>query len=210
MTHLIRPWCWERLKAGGEGDDRGWDGWMAPPIQWTWVWASSRNWWGTGRPGVLQSIGSQRIGHDWATELNWTALGGGFFTTSTTWEAQNLWLSSVQFSHSVMSDSLQAHGLQHTRLPCPSPIPGAYSNSCPLNWWCHPTISSSVAPFSSCLQSCPASGSFPMKSVLCIRWPKYWSFSFSTSPSNEYLGLISFRTDWFALLAVQGTLKSLL
>ena len=70
-------------------------------------------------------------------------------------------LPSVQFSHSVMSDSLWPHGPQHTRLHCPSPIPGVYSNSCPLSWWCHPTISSSVIPFSSCLQSFPASGSFP-------------------------------------------------
>ena len=64
-----RPWCWERLKAGGEGGDRGWDGWMASPTRWTWVWASSRSWWWTGRPGVLQSLGPQRVGHDWATEL---------------------------------------------------------------------------------------------------------------------------------------------
>ena len=62
------PWCWERLKAGGEGDDRGWDGWMASPTQWTWVWANSGSWWWTGRPGLLQSMGSQRVGHDWATE----------------------------------------------------------------------------------------------------------------------------------------------
>ena len=116
---------------------------------------------------------------------------------------------SVQFSHSVMSDSLQPHGLQHTRLPCPSPTPGACSNSCSSSWWCHPTISSSVIPFS-CLQSFPVSGAFFSESVLCIRWPKYWSFSFSTSPSNEYSGLISFRMDWLDLLAVQGTLKSLL
>ena len=67
-THLKRPWFWERLKAGGEGDDREWDGWMASLIQWTWVWASSGRWWRTGKPGVLQSIGSQRVGHDWATE----------------------------------------------------------------------------------------------------------------------------------------------
>ena len=68
--HWQRPWCWERLKAGGEGDDRGWDGWMASPMWWTWVWLSSRSWWWTGKPGVLQSMGSQRVGHDWATELN--------------------------------------------------------------------------------------------------------------------------------------------
>ena len=71
MTHLKRPWCWERLKAGGEGDDRGGDGWMASLTQWTWVWVNSGSWWWTGRAGVLQSMGSQRIGHDWATELNW-------------------------------------------------------------------------------------------------------------------------------------------
>ena len=68
------PWCWERLKAGGEGDDRGWDGWMASPILWTWVWVNSGSWWWTGKPGVLQSMRSQRIGHDWATELNWPIL----------------------------------------------------------------------------------------------------------------------------------------
>ena len=70
LTHLKRPWCWERLKVGGEGDDRGWDGWMTSPIQWTWVWVNSGSWWGTGRPGVLQSMGLQRVRHDWATELN--------------------------------------------------------------------------------------------------------------------------------------------
>ena len=71
LTHLKRPWCWERLKAGGEGDDRGWDGWMASPTQWTWVWVNPGSRWWTGRPGVLQFMGSQRVGHNWATELNW-------------------------------------------------------------------------------------------------------------------------------------------
>ena len=98
--------------------------------------------------------------------------------------------------------------LQHTRLPCPSLCPRACSNSCPLSQGCHLTVSSSVAPFSSCPQSSPASGA-SNESVLLIRWPKYWSFSFNISPSNGYSGLISFRTDWFDL-AVQGTLKSLL
>ena len=70
LTHWKRPWCWERLKVG-EGDDRGWDGWMASLTQWTWVWVNSRSWWWTGRPGVLQSMGSWRVKHDWATELNW-------------------------------------------------------------------------------------------------------------------------------------------
>ena len=69
LTHWKRPWCWERLKAGEEGDDGGWDGWMASLMQWTWVWVSSRSWWWTGRPGVLQSMGSKRVGHNWVTEL---------------------------------------------------------------------------------------------------------------------------------------------
>ena len=103
--------------------------------------------------------------------------------------------------------TLWHHGLQHAVLPCPSPTPQAYSNWCPTHWWCHPTISSSVIPFSSVL---PSVGVFSNESVLCIRWPKYWSFGFSIRPSNEYSGLISFRIDWFDFLAFQGTLKSLL
>ena len=118
-------------------------------------------------------------------------------------------ISSVQFSCSVMSDSLRPRELQHARPPCPSPTPGVHINPCPSSRWCHPTNSSSVVPFSSCPQSFPASGSFQM-SVLHMRWPKYWSFSFNISPSSEHPGLISFRMDWLELLAVQGTLKSLL
>ena len=76
LTHLKRPWYWERLKAGGDGDDRIWDGWMASLTQWTWAWVNSRSIWWTGRPGVLQSIGSQRVRHTWATELNWTESNG--------------------------------------------------------------------------------------------------------------------------------------
>ena len=71
LTPWKRPWCWERLKAGGEGDDRGWDGWMPSPSQCTWVWVSSESWWWTGKPGVLQSMGLQRVRHNWANELNW-------------------------------------------------------------------------------------------------------------------------------------------
>ena len=112
------------------------------------------------------------------------------------------------FSCSVVSDSLQPHGLQHARLPCLSPTYRVCSSSCPYSQWCHPTISSSVVPFFFHLQSFPASGSFQM-SQFSIRWPQYWSFSFSISLSNEYSGLISFRIDWFDL-AVQVTLKSLL
>ena len=104
-----------------------------------------------------------------------------------------------------MSDSLWLHGLQHTRPPCLSPTPGVYSNSCPLSRWCNLAISSSVVPFSSHLQSFPASGSF-----LCTRWPTYGSFSFSINPSNEYSGLIYFRIDRLDLLVIQGAPKSLL
>ena len=112
--------------------------------------------------------------------------------------------TKVQFSPSVMSNSLQSHGQQQASLPCPSLFLRAWLNSCPLSQWCHPTTSSSVVPFSSCLQSFQHQGLFP--DVVCIRWPKYWSFSFSISPSSEYSGLISFR---FAFFAVQGTLKGL-
>ena len=124
---------------------------------------------------------------------------------------QTLLSSPVQFSRSVISDSLGPHGPQHGRLPCPSPTPGTCSNSCPLSLWCHPTISSSVVPFSFCLQSFPAGGSFPVSQFFSSHQvAKYWSFSFSINPSNEYSGLISFRMDWLDLLAGQGTLKSLL
>ena len=118
--------------------------------------------------------------------------------------------SLVQFSFSVVSDSLRSHWLQHARPPCPSSTSGVYSNSCPLSRWCHPIILFSVVPFSSHLQSLPESGSFQMSQALHIRCPNYWSFSFNICPSNEYSGLISFRMDWLDLLAIQGTLKSLL
>ena len=100
-------------------------------------------------------------------------------------------------------------GLQHTRLPCPSPTPGAYPNACPSSQWCRPTISSCF-PLLSLPSIFPTIRVFSNESVLRIRWSKYWSFSFSISPSNEYSGLISFRMDWLDLLAVQRTLKSLL
>ena len=85
---------------------------------------------------------------------------------------------------------------------CPSLSPGACSNTCTLSQRCHPTMSSLVIPFFSCLHSFPASGSSPVSRLFCIRWPKYWSFSLSISPTNEYSGLISFRIDWFDLLTV--------
>ena len=118
------------------------------------------------------------------------------------------WLfSSDQFSHSVVSDSLRPHELQHARPPCPSPTPGVYSNSRPSSRWCHPAISSSVVPFSSWPQSLPASESFPMSQL--FPWGGQ-STGVSALASVLHPGLISFRMDWLDLLAVQGTLKSLL
>ena len=111
-------------------------------------------------------------------------------------------------SRSVLSDSWRPHGLQHARLPCPSLFPGVCSNSSPLSWRCHP--SHPLWPLHLLPSVRPSIRVFSNKSALHIRWPKYWGFSFSISPSKEYPGLISFRTDWFDLLAVQGTLKSLL
>ena len=121
----------------------------------------------------LQSMGLQRIRYDWATN-------------------RQTYVISVQFSHSVMSDSLQPHGLQHARPPCPSPTPGAYSNSCPWSRWYHSTISSSVIPFSSCLQSFPVSGSFQMIQFFA---PGGQSIRISASESGLPMNI----QDWFAL-----------
>ena len=88
LTHWKRPWCWERLKVGGEGDDKGWDGWMASPTRWTWVWVNSKSWWWTGKSGELQSMGSQRVGHDWTTELNWTEIPSNTQLTSCSGQLQ--------------------------------------------------------------------------------------------------------------------------
>ena len=93
LTHWKRPWCWERLKAGGEGDDRRWNGWMASPTGWTWVWAISGSGWWTGKPGGLQSMGSQRVGHDWGIELNWYRWNHTVY---------NLWRLAFFFSHSII------------------------------------------------------------------------------------------------------------
>ena len=137
----------------------------------------------TEEPCGLQSMGSQRVGHDWATNTN----------TS---------LVYSQFSHSVMSDSLRLHGLKHTRLPCPYQLLELTQTH--VHWVSdaiHPTISSSVVrPLLLPPSILPITRVFSNESVLHIRWPKYWSFSFSISPSSEYSGLISFRMDWLDLL----------
>ena len=138
--------------------------------------------WNLPRPGV------EPMSHE---------LTGGFLTTGPLGKS------------AVMPNSLRPHKLQHARPPCPSPAPRVHSHSRPSSRWCHPAISSSVIPFSFCPQSLPSSKSFH-ESTLPMRWPKYWNFSFSISPSREHPGLISFRMDWLNLLAVQGTRKSLL
>ena len=116
-----------------------------------------------------------------------------------TWKKLKRIFSSVQFSHSGVSDSLEPHEQQHARPPCPSPTPGVHPNPCPSSRWCHPTISSSVIPYLFLPSIFPIIRVSSSESALCIRWPKYWSFSFSVSPSNEYSGLISFRMDWILL-----------
>ena len=119
------------------------------------------------------------------------------------------WLSLLLlFSPQVVSDFSTLHRLQHARLPCPSPSPGICSNSCPLSWWSNHFIF--CRPLLLLPSIFPSIRVFSNESVLCMRWPKYWSFSFSISPSNEHPGLISFRRDWLDLLTVLGTLKSLL
>ena len=128
-------------------------------------------------------------------------------------ETKPFHLYSVQFS-SVQSLSrvrlFATSWLQHSRPPCASPTPRVHSNSCPSRQWCHPASTSSVVPFSSCLQSLAAASVFPKELTLRMRWPKYWHFSFSIISSKEHPGLISFRMDRLDLLAVQGTLKNLL
>ena len=109
LTHWKRPWSWERLSAGGEGNDRGWGGWLASLTQWTWVWVDSRSWWWAGRPGVLRFMGSQRVGHDWVTELNWIEMG------------TNLWFLKIIFIKTLISSK---HGHQSKEFrSIPSPLP---------------------------------------------------------------------------------------
>ena len=116
-------------------------------------------------------------------------------------------LSSVQFSRSVVSDSLRPHEPQYERPPCPSPAPGVHPNPCLSSQWCHPTIIL-CRPLLLLPSIFPSIKVFSNESPLCIRWPKYWSFTFNISPSNEHPGLISFRMDWLHFLAVQGTQES--
>ena len=141
-----------------------------------------------------EAMGSQRVGDNWATELNWTMFSTITLATTLFPNKFTFWGSEalVQFSHSVMSDSLRPHGLQHARPPCPSTTPRVYSNSCPLSQWCNPTISSFVITFSSCLQSFPASGSFQMSQLFTSGGQSIGvSASASVLPMNIQ--------DWFPL-----------
>jgi len=214
--HWKRPWCWEGLGAGGEGDNRGWDGWMASLTRWTWVWVNSGSWWWTGRPGVLRFMGLQRVGHDWATDLIWSDSG---FTAE-------VWNPTCRIAEVCLNSRMCCYCCCSVAQLCPTlcdPLDGGTtgfpvlhyllevcSDSCSLSRWCCLTISSSAAPLLLLTSIFPSIRVFSNESVLHIRWPKYCSFSFSISPSNEYSGLISFRIDWFDLLATHGLLKSLL
>ena len=144
LTHWKRPWCWERLKVEGEGDNRGWDGWMASPTRWTWVWVSSGSWWWTGRPGVLQSMGSQRVGHDWVTELN-----------SRVPMPRKAQAQSQSMCHAL----LVSWGMQNLARPFPTTLtPGNLPCRIPI-LDSHPLLSSSSSPVTFPTMSCPAPAS---------------------------------------------------
>ena len=153
---------------------------------------------------------SRMFGSRWVITPLWLSGSWSSFLYSSSAYSCHLFLmssasvqfSSFQFSHSVMSDSLRPHESQHTRPPCPSPTPGVHSDSHPSSQWCHSAISSSIITFSSCPQSLPTSGSFPMSQLFTWGGQSTGVFSFSIIPSKEIPGLISFRMDWLDLLAV--------
>ena len=174
-------------------------------LGWVAISYSRRSFWPRDRNCVfcISCIGRQILYH-WATweSRQLTFIGAYYIHYSNSFDPSKklreyILFSSVQFSRSVMSDSLRPHEPQHARPPCPSPTPGVYPNSCPPSRSCHPTISSSVIPFSSYLQSFPASGSFQMSQLFSSRGQKCWSFSFNISPSNEHPGLISLQSKGF-------------
>ena len=164
--HLMRrtdsfgkTWCWERLKAGGEGDDRGWDGWMAPATQWTWVWVDSGSWWWTGKPNVLQSMRSQRIGHDWVTELNWTELWvdisfhaiARFPTERPAPPFSSSARLILQEEKDVFRETsfCKYHTLEHRQNVLCAPVPGVFKLVEHVILWLQPTKHSNVLSISS-------------------------------------------------------------
>ena len=170
---------------------------MASPTQWTWVWVNYRSWWWTGRPGVLQSMGSQRVGHGWS---NWAHMHGYYSNNPLKCQFSSVPQScptlctptdcnTPSFLSITNSQSLLKLMSVDLVMPCKHLI------------LCYSLLLPSIFP---------SIRVFSNESVLWIKWPKYWSFSFSISPSKEHSGLIFFRIDWLDLLAVQGTLKSLL
>ena len=147
LTHWKRRWCWERLKAGGEGDNRGCDGWMASPTRWTWVWVISRSWWWTGKPGMLQSMGLQRVRLDTAEQLNWTEL----MQNSARHYRRLATFSSVQFSSVAQSCPTLCDPMIIARQASLSVTNSQSSlRLTSSSQWCHSAISTSVVPFSSC------------------------------------------------------------
>jgi len=209
---------------------------MASLTQWTWVWASCRSWWRTGKPGVLQSRGLQRVGHEWATKLKEQTFGG----LVNVCEFQTLHLGNVMNYNFLLASLRELNKVEKNDIvQCLvhyeysvqfSSVTQSFPTLCdPLDCTLQASLSitnsrnllrlmfiESVMPFNHLILYCPllflpsifpSIRVFSNESVLCIRWPKYWSFSFSISPSNEYSGLISLRMDWLDLLAVQGTLK---
>ena len=148
VDSLIWCWCWEGLRVGGEGDDRGWDGWMASLTQWTWVWVNSGSWWWIGRPGVLWSMGSQRVGHNWVTELNWTELNTvlvffflAYFTLYNRLQfhpSHQNWFKCILFNGWVILHCVYVPWLSYPficwwtsrLLPCP----GYYKQCCDEHW----------------------------------------------------------------------------
>ena len=172
---------------------------MASPTQWLWVWVNSGSWWWTGRPGLLRFMELQRVGHNWA-ELNWTELNWTEVIKMYAVVVQLLscvWLFVTPWT--VVRQAPLSSTLSHSLLKFMSVMSVMLSKQLTL---CHPLL---LLP-----SVFPSIRVFSNESALHIRWPKHWSFSFNISPSSEYSGLIYFRTDWFDLLAVQGTLKCLL
>ena len=137
MTHLKRPWCWERLKAGGEGDNGGWDGWMASLTQWIWVWGSSRSWWWTGKPGVLQSMGLQRVRQDWVMEL--TDQEGPFLYTMSQIRRK------VQIGNLMPHLSNKEGKRENSSISCPRPV--FYQGH---KYWKSPQSSDLASPYWVC------------------------------------------------------------